>query len=32
MSEYTNKKELLEILDNKYLLPFRQEERLRGLA
>lgn len=31
MTEYIDKTEVLEILDNQYLLPFRKEERLRGL-
>lgn len=29
--EWVNKQEILEILNNTYLLPFRKEERLRGL-
>lgn len=31
MEEYVKKQDIIDILDNKYLLPFRKEERLRGL-
>lgn len=31
MEEYVKKQDMIDILDNKYLLPFRKEERLRGL-
>lgn len=32
MSKYVSYDEMVEILDNKYLLPFRKDERLRGLS
>lgn len=32
MSKYVSCDEMMEILDNKYLLPFRKDERLRGLS
>lgn len=32
MSKYVSYDEMMEILDNKYLLPFRKDERLRGLS
>ena len=31
MPKYVSYDEMMEILDNKYLLPFRKDERLRGL-
>lgn len=31
MPKYISYDEMMEILDNKYLLPFRKDERLRGL-
>lgn len=31
MPKYVSYDEMVEILDNKYLLPFRKDERLRGL-
>ena len=31
MEEYVRKQDIIDIRDNKYLLPFRKEERLRGL-
>ena len=31
MPKYVLYDEMMEILDNKYLLPFRKDERLRGL-
>lgn len=31
MTEYLKKQDVLDILDNSYLLPYRKEERLRGL-